>query len=264
MTMDRETERRPLRERSSGQLGRLAGMFLSPGAVFESIAVAPTVAAALVATSLAGALGATAVSRAADVDAMARFAFERQQEAMPGLVSRNMSDADRERAFEAARTGLRISRNFAPIIGAIGGAAAPLVASAALLLGFGVLGASGSYRTILSTVTHAWWPAAATSSVLTAVVVWTSWPMAPERAAAPLRTSLAALVPDADRAAAAFAGRVELFLGWEIALLGIGLATTLGVSRKLSFGAATALWALATAAAVGVAAATRFIGFTAA
>lgn len=259
--MDRQAERPPAREQSRSQLTRLLSMFHAPGRTFAGIARAPTLAAVLIATSLAGALDATAVSRAADLDAMARYAYEQQRENMPGTFARNLSDADEARALEAVRTGFRLSRNFAPVFGGIGAVAAPLVAAAALLLLFGVLGSPGSYRVVLSTVAHAWWPAAAASGLLNAVVVWLSHPMAPERAVAPVRTSLTAVFPDIEGVAAALAGRVDLFLWWELLLLGIGLTVTLGVSRRLSFGAAFGLWAVATAAMMGFTLLSNVVGF---
>ena len=249
--MDREAERPPAGKRSRSQFARLVSMFHAPGRTFAGIAGAPTLAAVLTATGLVGAVAATAVSRAADLDAMARYAYEQQRENMPGTFARNMSDADEARALDAVRTGLRLSRNCAPVLGGIGAVAAPLATAAVLLLFFGVLGSRGSYRVLLSTVAHAWWPAAAASALLTAVVVWLSHPMPPERAGAPLDASLTAALPDLGGAAAALAGRVDLFLGWELLLLGTGLAATLGVSRRLSFGAGFGLWAVVTAAVVG-------------
>lgn len=263
--MDRDTARRSAGSESGSQLARLVSMFHAPGRTFGEIARRPTIAAALVATALAGALAATAVSRAADLDAMVQHTWELQQENMPGSFSRNMSEADRERALDAVETGLRLTRNLAPVLGALGAALSPVVAAAVLLLVFGILGSPGSYRGILSTVAHAWWPAAAASSVLTTVVVWLSHPMAPERAAAPIRTNLAAVAPDLDGVAAALAGRFDLFLAWELVLLGIGLAVTLGVSRGRSFAVAIGLWVLVGVGAALVAVVTGMlnVGFSA-
>lgn len=248
--MDREARRPDAREASRSQLVRLGSMFLSPGSTFAGLAGSPSLAAALIALALAGAVQVTAVSRAADLDAAAQYAWELQAERMPGTFARNLSDADRERAFESARTALRLSRNFAPVLGAIGGAVAPVAAAGFFLLVFGVLGAPGSFRVILSTVAHAAWPPAAVSSLLTSVVVWLSHPMAPERAAEPLRAHLAAVTPHFEGAAAALASRLELFLAWEIALVTVGFAITLGISRRRAFAAALGLWLLVTAVAM--------------
>jgi hypothetical protein len=258
--MDREAERPRAREQSRSQLARLVSMFHAPGRTFAEIARTPTLAGVLIATALAGALAATAVSRAADLDAMAQYTYRQQQADLPGTFARNRSDADEARALDAVRTGLRLTRNFAPVLGGISAVAAPLVTGAALLLLFGVLGSPGSYRAILSTVAHAWWPAAATSGLLNTVVVWMSHPMVPERAAVPVRTSLAAILPDLEGTPAALAGRVDLFLGWEVLFLGTGLAITLGVSRRLSFGAAFGLWAAATAVVVGFMLVSNIVG----
>ena len=259
--MDRETARRSGAGESGSQLARLGSMFLSPGRTFGEIARRPTIAVVLVATALAGALAATAVSRASDLDAMVQHTWQQQTENMPGSFSRNMSEADRARALDATRTGLRLTRNLAPVIGGLGGALSPVLASAVLLLVFGILGSAGSYRGILSTVAHAWWPAAAASSLLTTVVVWLSHPMAPERAGAPLRVNLAAAFPDPGGVAPALAGRVDLFLAWELVLLGIGLAVTLGISRRRSFAVAVGLWALVSALAAGVALVSGLLNF---
>ena len=157
------------------------------------------------------------------------------------------------RAFEATRGALRLSRNFAPVLGGIGGALAPVAAAGFFLLLFGILGSPGSFRVILSTVAHAGWPPAAVSTVLTCLVVWLSHPMAPERAAEPLRAHLGATVTGLEGAAAAFASRVDLFLAWELALVTVGFGITVGVSRRRSFAVALGLWALVTAVALGIA-----------
>ena len=250
------------KQRDPGALGRLISVFHAPGRTFAELARSPTIAAALIATALAGAFGATAVSRATDLDALARHAFEQQMESMPGTFTRNMSEADQREIFEGSRDALRLTRNFAPVLGAAGALIAPLVAAAVFLLVFGLLGAQGSYRLILATVIHAGWPAVATSSLLTGLVAWVSYPLTPERAEAPLRSNLAAVVSGLDGAAQAVASRVDLFLAWEIVLTGIGLAIVLGVTRGRSFAVVVSLWALVTAVVVGIALAVGAMSFT--
>lgn len=252
--MDIETRRRPPGEGSRGQVSRLVSMFHAPGLTLGDLARSPTFAAALIATALAGSLQATAVSRATDLDAQARHAFEQQQERMPGTFSRSMSDADRERAFEATRTALRLSRNFAPVLGALAGLT-PVIAAGFFLLVLGILGSPGSFRVVLSVVAHAGWPPAAVSSLLTGAVVWMSWPMAPERAAEPLHASLAAL-PGLD---GALASRFDLFLGWELILVTIGFTIALGISRRRAFLVALSLWVVGTALSVGAALLSEFV-----
>ena len=257
--MDRKATRASLKERSRGQIGRLLSMFHAPGRTMAGLRASPAIAAVLIASALAGAIGATAVSRAADPEAAARYAWDEQSRAMSGTVSRNLSDADRERALDGVRSGIRMTRNFAPVLGGLSGVLAPVAAAAFFLLVFGVLGAPARYRVLLSTVAHAWWPAAAVSSALTAVVVALSFPMAPERMEEPLRTSLAALAPEASLAMAAFASRFDLFLAWELILVTIGFTLTLGVSRRRSLIVALLLWALVTAVTVGFAMVARFM-----
>ncbi|MYG80527.1 MAG: hypothetical protein F4187_01565 [Gemmatimonadetes bacterium] len=259
--MDREARRPPRSEESRSQFARLGGMFFSPGRIFGELTRSPAIAAALMALALAGAVRATAVSRAGELDAVAQHTFEQQAERMPGTFARGMSDADRERAFEATRGALRLSRNFAPVLGGIGGALAPVAAAGFFLLLFGILGSPGSFRVILSTVAHAGWPPAAVSTVLTCLVVWLSHPMAPERAAEPLRAHFGAAVTSLDGAAAALASRVDLFLAWELALVTVGFAITVGVSRRRSFAVALGLWALVTAVAVGAALLANVVSF---
>ncbi len=257
--MDRKATRAPLSERSRGQIGRLVSMFHAPGRTMAGLRASPTIAAVLIASALAGGIKVTAVSRAADLETAARHAWDEQSRLMPGTISRNLSDADRERALDGVRSGIRMTRNFAPVLGALGGVLAPVAASAFFLLVFGVLGAPARYRVMLSTVAHAWWPAAAVSSVLTAAVVAVSFPMAPERMEEPLRTSLAALAPEASLAMAALASRLDLFLGWELALVTLGFTLTLGVSRRRSLTVALLLWVLVTAVTVGFAMVARFM-----
>ncbi len=250
------------KQRDPGALGRLVSVFHAPGRTFAELARSPTIAAALIATALAGAFAATAVSRATDLDALARHAFEQQMESMPGTFTRNMSEADQREMFEGSRDALRLTRNFAPVLGAAGALISPLVAAAVFLLVFGLLGAQGSYRLILATVIHAGWPAVATSSLLTGLVAWVSYPLTPERAEAPLRSNLASVLGGLDGAAQAVASRVDLFLAWEVVLTGLGLAIVLGVTRGRSFAVVLALWALTTAAVVGIALAVGAMSFT--
>ena len=250
------------KQRDPGALGRLVSVFHAPGRTFAELARSPTIAAALIATALAGAFQATVVSRATDLDAMARHAFERQLEQTPGSFTRNMSEADQRRMFESTQGALRLTRNFAPVLGAVGALIAPLAAAAVFLLVFGLLGAQGSYRVILATVVHAGWPAVATSSLLTGLVAWVSYPLTPERAEAPLRANLAAVVSGLDGAVRAVASRMDLFLAWEIVLTGIGFAIVLGVTRRRSFTVVVSLWALVTAAVVGMALAMSAMSFT--
>ena len=250
------------KQRDPGALGRLVSVFHAPGRTFAELARSPTIAAALIATALAGAFEATAVSRATDLDAMARHAFERQMEQTPGSFTRNMSEADQRRMFESTQGALRLTRNFAPVLGAVGALISPLAAAAVFLLVFGLLGAQGSYRVILATVVHAGWPAVAISSLLTGLVAWVSYPLTPERAEAPLRSSLASVLGGLDGAAQAVASRVDLFLAWEVVLTGLGLAIVLGVTRRRSFTVVVSLWALVTAVVVGMALAMSAMSFT--
>ena len=250
------------KRRDPRALGRLVSVFHAPGRTFAELARSPTIAAALIATALAGAFAATAVSRATDLDALARHAFEQQMESMRATFTRNMPEADQREMFESTQGALRLTRNFAPVLGAVGALISPLAAAAVFLLVFGLLGAQGSYRLILATVIHAGWPAVATSSLLTGLVAWVSYPLTPERAEAPLRSNLAAVVNGLDGAARALASRVDLFLAWEFVLTGIGFAIVLGVTRGRSFAVVLALWALATAAVVGIALAMTAMSFT--
>ena len=240
--------------RDPGALGRLVSVFHAPGRTFAELARSPTIAAALIATALAGAFQATVVSRATDLDAMARHAFERAAGADPGVVHpQHVRGRPATLMFESTQGALRLTRNFAPVLGAVGALISPLAAAAVFLLVFGLLGAQGSYRVILATVVHAGWPAVATSSLLTGLVAWVSYPLTPERAEAPLRSSLASVLGGLDGAAQAVASRMDLFLAWEIVLTGIGLAIVLGVTRGRSFAVVVSLWALVTAVVVGMA-----------
>ena len=58
---------------------------------------------------------------------------------------------------------------------------------------------------------------------------------------------------------AALASRLDLFLGWELALVTLGFTLTLGVSRRRSLTVALLLWVLVTAVTVGFAMVARFM-----
>lgn len=267
MTMDRAAE-------TSGGAGGsgggwrgtawLAAMFHAPGRAFAALRGAPAVAAVLVATAVLGAFGATVATRAVDPDAMAAQMAETQTEQARRFSTRDLSADEREQMLESSRTALRLTRSFAPVLGALSAVAAPLVAAACYLLAFGIMGVPGSYRLLLSTVLHAAWPALAVRTALTAAVVGTSGPLPPDRAEMLLRSNLASWLdsgPDGlSPVALAFASRVDVFLGWEIALLGIGFAITLGVPRRRAFGVVLLLWAVVTALTTGFAALTQSFG----
>lgn len=259
-TMDRRVGRTPRSQESRSRVAALGSMFFSPGRTFADLSRSPSVAAALIALALAGAIRSTAVSRAADLDAFTRYTYEQQIDRVPGTFMHNMSDADRERVLEATRRAVRLSRNFAPVVGGIGAAIAPVAAAAFFLFVLGILGSAASFRAILSTVAHAGWPPAAASSLLTCLVVWLSHPMAPERAGEPLRAHLGALIPGVEGVAAALAARLDLFVAWELALVTVGFAITLRVTRRRSFAVAFGLWVLVSAVAAGVAALPDFSG----
>lgn len=264
MTMDRAADT------SGGAAGGwrgtawLAAMFHAPGRAFGALRGAPAVGAVLVATTLFGAFGATVATRAVDPEAMAARMMEEQTEQARRFSPRDLSTDERERMLESSRNALRLTRAFAPVLGALSVLAAPLAAAACYLLAFGVLGVQGSYRLLLSTVLHAAWPALAARSVLTAAVVGTSGSLPPDRSEMLLRSNLASWL---DRGtdglgpvAQALAARVDVFLGWEIALLGLGFAITLGVSRRRAFAVVLLLWAVVTALGTGFAALTQSFG----
>lgn len=238
-------------------------MFTAPGKTFAGLAETPAVAAALAALALAGGLEATALSRATDLDRLAAHTVERQLEDAPSFL-RNQSRAERERTEDAARQALGVARAFAPVLGALGAAVNPLAAAAVFLLAFGLMGVKGSFRHIYATVLHAAWPAAAARAALTAAVARFSYPLPPERAEEPLRSSLAAAAGDLGPVARAVAGRIELFLLWEVALTGLGFAIVLGVSRRRAFGVALLPWALVTAFLGGMELLREALGFRAA
>lgn len=235
----------------------LAAMFHAPGRAFAGLRGAPAVGAVLVATALFGAFGATVATRAVDPEAMAARMTETQTEQARRFSPGGLSEDERQRVLESSRNALRLTRAFAPVLGALSVAASPLVAAACYLLAFGVMGVPGSYRLLLSTVLHAAWPALAARSVLTAAVVGTSEPLPPDRSEMLLRSNLAAWLDGGAEGlgpvAQALASRVDVFLGWEIALLGLGFAITLGVSRRRAFGVVLLLWAVVTVLGAGFA-----------
>lgn len=234
-------------------------MFVAPGETLAGLGRSPAVALVLTATALCGGLRAYAVSRAVDLDHAVEAAITEVEsvgargEQVPASAARGM------------RQGLRLTRLFAPVLGALGGLVAPLAASAWFLLVFGILGVQGGYRTILATVAHAAWPAVSAGSVLTAVVAWLSFPVPVDRAETLLRTNAAAWVPGVDGSAAALLARLDLFLAWEVALTTLGFAAVLAVSRRRALLVTLSLWVLVTLLAVGAAAAGQWVrvGFSA-
>ena len=248
------------KRRDPRALGRLLSVFHAPGRTFAELARSPTIAAALIATALAGAFAATAVSRATDLDALARHAFEQQMESMPGTFTRNMSESDQQQMFETSQKALGLTRNFAPVLGGLGAAIAPLVTAAFFLLAFGILGDKGSYRSILSVVLHASWPATAVGAFLTGLVAWLSYPVPPDRAEALIRTNVASMFdPELHAGLAALASRLDVLLAWGVVLSAIGFSIVLGISRRRSIAVVLALWAFGTLILVGLGLLTDFL-----
>lgn len=264
MTMDRAADTSGSAAGGWRGTAWLAAMFHAPGRAFAALRGAPVVGAVLVATALFGAFGATVATRAVDPEAMASRLTEEQTEQARRFSPGALSEDERERVLESSRNALRLTRAFAPVLGALSVVASPLVAAACYLLAFGVMGVPGSYRLLLSTVLHAAWPALAARSVLTAAVVGTSGPLPPDRSEMLLRSNLAAWLDGGPGSlgpvAQALASRVDVFLGWEIALLGLGFAVTLGVSRRRAFGVVLLLWAVVTALGAGFATLTQSFG----
>ncbi len=248
--MDRDSPR----SRPPVGAARLAGMFVSPGATLAGLARSPSLALVLLATALAGGLEALAVSRASDLDAAADHAARQAAENMPGST-----EADEIRP--QIRESLRLTRVFAPVLGALGAVIAPAVAAAWFLLVFGVTGTRGSYRLLLALVAHAGWPAAATGAALTTLIAWLSHPVAPDRVETLVRTSVASWLPAAEGVARAVLFRVDLLLGWEIALTAMGFAAVLAISRRRALVVALSLWLVVTLLAASWAALAASIGF---
>ena len=245
------------KRRDPRALGRLVSVFHAPSRTFAELRRSPTIAAALIATSLTGAFAATAVSRATDIDALARHALERQMERTPGT----MSEAEQRWMLETLQGGLRLMRHFAPVLGGLGAAILPLVTAAFFLLAFGILGDKGSYRSILSVVLHAGWPASAVGAFLTGLVVWLSYPVPPDRVEALIRTNVAGMFdPELHAGLAAFASRLDVLLAWGIVLSAIGFSIVLGISRRRSIAVVLALWAFGTLILVGLNLLTDFLG----
>ncbi len=243
---------RPVGQASGGSaLSRLAGMFFAPRETLAGLAASPSLALVLTATALAGAVQGFAVSRATDFEAAVEYAVE------AATREAERFGAGDEAASEAARRGvrdsLRITRGFAPVLGALGAVIAPLVAAAWFLLAFGILGVKGSYRLLLSTVAHAGWPAISLGAVLTAVVAWLSYPVSPDRADGLLRTSLASWAPGVEGAAAALLGRLDVLLAWEVALTAIGFGLLLEVRRSRALVVTLSLWVVVTLIALAAA-----------
>ena len=250
------------KRRDPRALGRLVSVFHAPSRTFAELRRSPTIAAALIATALTGAFAATAASRATDLDAMARHGLERAIERTPGTFTRNMSEADQQRMFEAARGVERMTRNFTPVLGGLSTAITPLVTAALFLLAFGILGDKGSYRSILSVVLHASWPAFAVRAFLAGLVAWLSYPVPPDRTFATLvPTNVASMLFDLELHAglAALAFRLDVLLAWEMVLSAIGFSIVLGIRRRRSIAVVLAVWAFGTLIFVGFGLLTDFL-----
>jgi len=251
-------ERRPPKGRDLG-LRRLISVFHSPPRTFGELARSPTIAAALIATALTGALAATAANLALDTDARILASVEERLET--DQFARELSDADRQELREAARKTLALTNAFTPVAAALGAVVDPLVVAALFLLAFGILGDNGSYRSILSVLLHANWPANAVSMLLAGAVAWLSYPVPLEQAGTLLGTSVASWFGlEIDSAMGAVASRLDLRLAWQVALAGIGFSIALGITRRRSFAVVLAGWGLGTLLGVGVVLLTGLFG----
>ena len=243
-------EGRPAKGRDFG-LRHLISVFHSPSRTFGELARSPTIAAALIATALTGAIAATASMFALDADAQILASVE--DRLATSQFARELSDADRQELQETARKTLALTNAFIPVMTALSAVVLPLTAAAFFLLAFGVLGDKGSFRSILSVLLHANWPANVAGMLLAGAVAWLSYPVPLERAGTLPGTSVANWFGlEIDSAIGAVTSRLDLRLAWQVVLAGIGFSIALGISRRRSFAVVIALWGLGTLLLVGL------------
>jgi len=210
---------------------RLWMMFTSPGQVFEDIGLKPTWVLIMVILVLLGVAVQAAIAPHVDYEATLRMRLADRAD--------ELSDQQIEQMLGPAE---KIAK-FAPIIGLI---VAPLVwaiMAAVFLVMLKIVGSEMDFKTTLSTVLHAYWPATVVALILTGVLVQRVGKVPEQELGNIVKANLGAfLSPETPAWLSSAAGTISIFNIWVVVLLIMGFATVGKLSRGKAAVAALVPW----------------------
>jgi len=212
---------------SINHVGRLIGVFFSPGKTFADIAQRPSWIAPVVLMSIIGLLVGFVMNQKVD---WRQVASKRIEESSRG-AQLSADQKEQQLAISA-----KISPPIAYCFGLLGPILLTLIVGAVMLGAFNLLGGAGTnFKTSMGIVSHAY-VVTILSSLLFILILFLK-PADTIDLDNPVATNIGAFLPDGtakwlDKLASA----IDIFSFWVIALLGIGFAAT--NRKKLSTGSA--------------------------
>jgi hypothetical protein len=208
-------------------VGRLIGVFFSPGKTFADIAQRPSWIAPVVLMSIIGLLVGFVMNQKVD---WRQVASKRIEESSRG------SQLSADQKEQQLAISAKISPPIAYCFGLFGPILLTLIVGAVMLGAFNLLGGAGTnFKTSMGIVSHAY-VVTILSSLLFILILYLK-PADTIDLDNPVATNIGAFLPDGtakwlDKLASA----IDIFSFWVIALLGIGFAAT--NRKKLSTGSA--------------------------
>jgi hypothetical protein len=224
-------------------VGRLVGVFFSPGATFRSIAAKPGFVAPLVLWTLVSLALYAAMAPKFDYDRMIRASIEKRGQTVPE---------------ERIQSIVATQKKIAPIIGTVISAAVPTVATLIVALvfwaSFKAFGWDVTFRQGVGITAHSFLPSVIGTLLLVPVVLQRE-SIDPQGVPDLLRSNLGFLVDKASSPALhSLLGSVDVFSLWTLILLTIGFAAAGRTSRKAAAGVVFTIWALFVLGKAGLAA----------
>ena len=224
-------------------VGRLAGVFFSPGATFRSIAARPGFVAPLILWTVISLALYAAMAPKFDYERMIRASLEKRGQTVP---------EDRIQSMVATQ------KKIAPVIGLVFSAIVPTLATLIVALvfwaSFKAFGWDVTFRQGVGVSAHAFLPSVVGTLLLIPVVLQRET-IDPQGEPDLLRSNLAFLVDKASSPALhSLLGSIDVFSLWTLVLLTIGFAAAGRTSRKAAAGVVFTIWALFVLGKAGLAA----------
>lgn len=235
----------PAPEQPVNHIGRIFGVFFSPGATYAEIAKRPTWLVPVIVLSLLGAVVAFSMNKRVDWRDVASKRIESSPRAS------RLTPEQKEQQLDVSA---KISPGIAYFFGVCGPILYVVIVGGVMLLAYNLLGgANANFKVSMGIVAHAACPGILSSLLLILVIFLR--PYGTLNLDNPLAANLGAFLPDdASKWLVSLAGSFDLFSFWTLILIGIGFAAF--NPRKLktggSIGIAVAVWAAFVVVKVGL------------
>ncbi len=218
-------------EAKIASVNRLIEVFTNPTAVFEDIARKPTILVVFVCMVMAIVGNAFIIAKNTDFEANAIQGIE--------MIGIEVPEDQLERQIESSedRWFLRpvMTAIFSPII--------YLIATVVFFLMLKLTGSQINFKSTLSTVLHAYWPAKLVSMVLLSMLVIRHGAVTDMALIRIFKSSLAGFLPESTSwPVLTLASFVDVFRIWGIVLLAIGFVIVARISNRKSWTAVLVPW----------------------